>query len=66
MSTRKVTSSSGRTREQFDAYGHNIPEPYDGQVSPMFYEDHRVPHEDVDNDDLRKEQNRYRHSSYRK
>lgn len=64
--SREISPSSGRTKETFDPYGHNIPKPYDGQFDGPFEPSPQVPHEDRDNDDMRKENNRYRHGSYRK
>lgn len=49
----------------FDAYGHNHPEPYDGAFV-MPEPPKKEAHIDVDNDDLRKQANRYNHGSYRK
>ena len=44
--------------------GYNPPAP--DPFAMYHYEDTRVPHEDIDNDDQRKQTNRERHSSYRK
>ncbi len=51
-------------KDRFNTYGHNNPK----EDALPFYtpEDTRVPHEDVDNDDLRKQTNRERHSSYKR
>lgn len=57
---------AGRTAESFDTYGHNAPKPYDPFTVRQDGSSGPVPHEDIDTDDLRKQENRWRHSSYKK
>jgi hypothetical protein len=54
--------------DTFNTYGHNNPkpDPHMPLTSWEPYQDTRVPHEDIDNDDLRKQTNRERHHSYNK
>lgn len=60
----------GRTikvgNETMTTKGYNPPKPDPYESFMPAPEACPVPHQDVDNDDLRKRENSYRHSSYRK